>query len=113
MKVGMRCLRFMGLTGVFIGIIAVHAPVVSANDQSGATEIYPPGWNIKSDVPPPQSRFLPGTDTNTRSANNPSRYGPDSCHWDWCTAPGKASVTATEKNLQRESGDRAGSSQQH
>ena len=86
--------------GVMIGGLAVTAPIAFAEDT------YPPGWNTpERDLPPSQYRFIPSWGDSraywrdqTWPGNNPSRYQPGQCHWDWCQSMTRKGGTATAQN---------------
>jgi hypothetical protein len=87
--------RYLRLGGLLILVIeiAAAAPTASAEDT------YPPGWNKQSTVPPSQYRFIPSWGDSKPywldqkwPGDNPSRYGPDLCHWDWCKGQGNGST---------------------
>lgn len=73
--------------GVAIAAFSMNAPAALAEDA------YPPGWNVRSNVPPSAtSTWIGGYNTNLPYWANqerptghiPSRYSPDQCQWDWC-----------------------------
>jgi hypothetical protein len=92
-------LQGCAMVGVVIGGIVHTATVASAEDT------YPPGWKVESKVPPSQYHFIPSWgDSKAYWANqnwpgdNPSRYPPNQCHWDWCRSAVEKPATATAQN---------------
>jgi hypothetical protein len=88
----------LAAAGVLIGVFSAGFPVAFAKDA------YPPGWNVKSDVPPSTaSTWIGGWHTNLPywadqkwpDGRIPSRYSTDQCHWDWCKAMVQKPATAT------------------
>jgi hypothetical protein len=87
------------VAGAMIAALSIGTPAALAKDA------YPPGWNVKTDVPPSTVyTWIPSYVGNLpywadqdlfSRAKIPSRYSPDQCHWDWCKKTVQKPGTAT------------------
>jgi hypothetical protein len=86
------------VAGLVVATLAIGTPATLAKDA------YPPGWNVKTDVPPSTAyTWIGGYNSNMPywadqewpTGRIPSRYTPDQCHWDWCRTMVRKLGTAT------------------
>jgi hypothetical protein len=88
----------LAAAGVVIATFYIGTPAALAKDA------YPPGWNVKTDVPPSTgSTWIGGyngsqpywSDQKWPTGRIPSRYSPEQCRWEWCRTMVQKPGTAT------------------